>query len=402
MTTTVRSRPGGPRPKTAPKGTGSRRARKAAPPAPLIANRDVVLLLAIVGVLTVFGLVMVLSASSVQALRDYGTSWFFFKRQAICAVLGVVALFVTARVDYRLWRKLAMPVMGVSVVLLLAVLIPGVGVTVSGSRRWLMLGPISLQPSEVAKLGLVLFIAELLSRRADRMDDARFTLRPTLLVAGVVALLVMKEPDMGTTLVLGAITFGMLFVAGVPLRWMGALTGIAAAGAFVLGMAAPYRRARMLSFIDPWADAGNTGYQVVQSLVGLGTGRVAGVGLGASRAKWGFLPNAHTDFIFTIIGEELGLIGSLTIIALIALLAFTGVRAALRAPDRFGTLLVAGLITWIVGQSVINLGAVTSLLPVAGVPLPFVSYGGTALVVLMGTVGIVVNVIRQSAPAKKR
>jgi len=278
--------------------------------------------------------------------------------------------------------------------MLLVVLVPGIGVRVGGSSRWLGFGAWRVQPSELAKLAMALYCADLLARRRDRMRDLRVTLRPILVVLFVVAMLVMRQPDMGTTLVLASIVVSILFVAGTPLPALVGTLALGAAGAFALGMTASYRRARLLSFLHPWSDRSNTGYQLVQSIVGLASGGVAGVGLGASRAKWGFLPNAHTDFIFAIVGEELGLLGSLLVVALFAALAVLGVRAAARAPDRFGVLLGTGITAWLVGQAVINIGTVVGILPVTGVPLPFVSFGGSSLVIAMGAVGILLNIAR--------
>jgi len=218
--------------------------------------------------------------------------------------------------------------------------------------------------------------------------------RPILLAPGAASLLAMVQPDMGTTIVIGFTVLALLFAGGVPLRIMAGLMSGLAVSALALGLHASYRRARLLSFLNPWKDAANTGYQSVQSLVGLGTGQLTGVGLGASRAKWGFLPNAHTDFIFAIIGEELGLVGSLLVVVLFAAFAVLGVRAAVRAPDRFGSLLAVGITAWIVGQAVLNIGTVIGLLPITGVPLPLVSFGGSSLVITMAAIGVLVNVTR--------
>ena len=356
-----------------------------------------VLLASVVAVLCLIGLVMVLSASSVLALREDGSSWLYFRKQVLWVAAGTAALVVGARIDYRALRRLGGPALLLSVVLLVVVLVPGVGVTAGGSTRWLGFGSLRMQPSELAKLGLLLFGADLLARRGSDEETLRRAMRSYLLAFLVVAVLVLRQPDLGTTLVAGCIVLCVLFVAGTPLGAMVGLIGTAAAGTFVLGMAEPYRRERMLSFLDPWADAGNTGYQVVQSLVGLGTGRFTGVGVGASRAKWGFLPNAHTDFIFSIIGEELGMVGSLLVLGLFMAFTVLGVRAALRAPDRFGMLLASGITAWVVGQAVINIGAVLAVLPVSGVPLPFVSFGGTSMVLLMAAVGVLLNVAGQGS-----
>ncbi len=358
-----------------------------------------VLLGAVVAVLCLVGLVMVLSASSVHALRQYGSSWVFFRRQVLWLAAGAVVLVVTARVPYQAWRRLGLPLLVLSVALLAVVLVPGLGVTVNGSTRWLGFGTMRVQPAELAKLALLVFCADVLARRLDAHPRRAVPLRPTLLPLGVVVLLVMLQPDMGTALIIAGIVLALLWVSGIRLRSMAGLVGAAAAAAFVLGMAEPYRRARMLSFLNPWADADNTGYQVVQSLVGMGTGGLIGVGVGASRAKWGFLPNAHTDFIFAIVGEELGLVGTLLLLSLFAAFAVLGVRTAGTAPDRFGRFLAVGVTAWVTVQAFINVGTVVGLLPVSGVPLPFVSFGGSSLVILMAAVGILLNVNRQARPA---
>jgi cell division protein FtsW len=355
-------------------------------------------LLALVAVLCVIGLVMVLSASSVQALRNSGSAWQFFAKQLLWVTAGGLAMAVTMRVDYRRWRSTAKPLLGLSIGLLVLVLVPGIGVNVSGSTRWLGLGGWRMQPSEIAKLGLLLYCADLLARRSGKMGDWRMSIFPVAAAFGAIAVLVMAQPDMGTTLAIGCIALTLLWVAGARLTHMTGLLASTMAAAFVVALAEPYRRARMLSFIDPWKDAGNTGYQAAQGLVALGSGHLFGLGLGASRAKWGYLPNAHTDFIFAIIGEELGLIGTLLVVSLFVAFAFIGVRAALRAPDRFGMLVAAGITAWIVGQAFINIGAVIGLLPITGVPLPFVSFGGSALLITMGSVGILLNVARQARP----
>ena len=373
-----------------------RRPRAAAQKAQKARSTALFVLLAMdVSALVVVGLVMVLSASSVQALRDFGSSWVVFQRQAMWVLIGAVGLLLAVRTDYRKWRRPAVPFVLLALGLLLVVLVPGLGVSVRGSSRWVGSGQFRIQPSEFAKLAILLFTADVLARRGAK-GDARTALRPILLVFGIAAFLVMGQPDMGTTLVLGCIVLALLFVGGVELRTLGGLMGVATGGALLLGLVEGYRRARLFSFLNPWKDAGNTGYQIVQSLVGLASGHWTGLGLGASRAKWGFLPNAYTDFIFAIIGEELGLLGTLLVISLFVAFAILGVRTALKAPDRFGALLAAGITAWVVGQALINIGAVIGVLPVTGVPLPFVSFGGSSLVITMGAAGILLNIARQS------
>jgi len=358
-------------------------------------------IVAVVVVLNVIGLVMVLSASSVESLRTYGSSWFFFQRQIAWVTAGALMFVLGARFDHRRLRQLAVPMLLLAVVLLILVLVPGFGVTVYGSRRWLGSGAVRFQPSELAKLALAVFVAHLFTRHAE-LRRPGISPYPALLVLGGFVVLVMAEPDMGTALVMSMMVLAMAFIAGSSLKTMAgvALSGVSLA--LAVGMVAPYRRARLMSFLHPFNDHTNAGYQVVQSLVGVASGGPFGVGLGASRAKWGFLPNAHTDFIFAIIGEELGLLGTVLVVALFAALTVLGVRTALRAPDRFSALLAAGITTWIAGQAAINIGAVIGLVPVTGVPLPFVSFGGSALLFTMAAAGILVNIASRSRVAAAR
>lgn len=359
-------------------------------------------LFAVTAALTLVGLVMVLSASFVQAARNYGSSWYVFNRQLLWTAVGVAVMVALARIDYRRLRKLAVPLLLLTVVLLVLVLIPGVGITSGGSTRWLGVGNLRLQPSELAKFSLVLFAADLLTRRAGQVDDHGATTRPVLMVAGALAVLMLLQPDLGTSILVLGVALAMLFIAGTRLHLIAVLALTGTAAAVVLARLAPYRWARVTGFLDPWADVGNTGYQAAQGLVALGSGQVTGTGLGASRAKWGFLPAAHTDFIFAIIGEELGLVGSLSVVALFAVLAVVLVRTAARAPDRFGTLLVGGIAAWLVGQTIVNVGSVIGLLPITGMPLPFVSAGGSSLVVALAAVGVAHNVCRQARRPRKK
>jgi cell division protein FtsW len=354
-----------------------------------------VLLVATIMVLNVVGVVMVLSASSVASLTDYGSPWYFFFRQIMWTALGLVAFVIAVRFDYRRWRTLVRPLLIASVALLLVVLVPGIGIYVSGSRRWLGAGMFRFQPSELAKLALLLYAADLVSRRAGELHDWRRVVRPVGLVLLLFTALVMKEPDLGSAMVLAVVVLAVLVAGGVKKRHLAVLFGLGITAVTILALAEPYRRTRMLTFLDPFADRSNAGYQISQSLIALGSGGLTGVGLGASRAKWNFLPNAHTDFIFAIIGEELGLIGCFLVMGLFIAFAVFGARAALRAPDRFGALVAAGATVWVVAQAVINIGAVVGLLPVTGIPLPFVSFGGSALIMTMLASGILVNIARQ-------
>jgi cell division protein FtsW len=362
-----------------------------------------ILLVAVVAVLNVIGAVMVLSASSVSSLTDYGSPWFFFLRQMLWTAVGLAAFVFAIKFDYHNWQRLVRPLLIVSVILLCAVLVPGVGIYVSGARRWMGYGAFRIQPSEIAKLALLVYTADIVSRRAKELYDWRRVLRPVVLMLGLFALLVMKQPDLGTTLVMSFLVIAVLVAGGVRAKHLFVVGGTGAALVTALAWLEPYRRERMLTFLHPFADSSNSGYQIAQSLIAIGSGGLTGVGLGASRAKWNFLPNAHTDFIFAIIGEELGLIGAFVVMALFVVFGILGTRAALRAPDRFGTLLAAGTTMWVVAQAVINIGAVVGVLPVTGIPLPFVSFGGSALVTTMLASGILVNVAsRGRAPARSR
>ncbi len=354
------------------------------------------LLVATVAVLNVIGGVMVLSASSVSSLTDYGSAWYFFERQVAWTAVAAIAFMVAARIDYHAWRRWTRPLLVVSIVLLLAVLVPGIGIEVAGSRRWLGAGALRFQPTEIAKLALLVYAADLLARRVRDLHDWRRVLRPVLIVLAVIGALVLREPDLDSTIVLLLIATTVLVVGGIRLRHLAVFGSVAVMAGTLLALAEPYRRARVFAFLNPSSGSSSTSYQISQSLIAIGSGGWTGVGLGAGRAKWLFLPNAHTDFIFAIIGEELGLVGCLLVVGLFVAFAVLGTRAAARAPDRFGTLLAAGVTAWVVGQAAINIGAVIGLLPVSGIPLPFVSFGGSALVFTMVAAGILGNVARQA------
>ncbi|HVA75688.1 MAG TPA: putative lipid II flippase FtsW [Acidimicrobiales bacterium] len=344
-------------------------------------------------VLCLTGVVMVLSASSILSLHQYGSPWHFFLREIMWLTVGIAGFAVAVRVDHQAWRRLAPGAMYVSIGLLFAVLVPGIGVRASGAARWLGTSSLQIQPSEMAKLALVVFAADILDRRS-RKGDWKYQAVPVLAVLGLLVLLVMAQPDMGTTMVLVCIVLAMLFTAGVPAAVMAALMGFIASCGLLLAVAAPYRWRRMTSFINPFKDASNTGYQSVQGLLALSHGHVLGDGLGSSIASYGYLPNAQTDFIFAVLGEETGLLGGLVLSGLFVLLGVVGVRLACNARTRYAALLAAGITAWIVGQAVINIGAVVGLLPVTGVPLPFVSFGGSSLVINLFAMGVLANIAR--------
>ncbi|HWE71072.1 MAG TPA: putative lipid II flippase FtsW [Acidimicrobiales bacterium] len=349
-------------------------------------------LIVLVGVLCVFGLVMVGSASPVISMSLYGSTWGIFIRQVMWMGIGVVAMLALSRIDYRKWRKIQVPLLIGSMGTLVMVLMPGLGVTAGGSSRWIGFGQFRIQPSELMKLALIIFVADLLTRRVDKTADTKSVILPVLIILGIAALLILKQPDMGTALVLCCVAFGMLFMGGVPVRPILKILLAFAVLAVVVGLADPYRRDRILSFLNPGANHSGSGYQVWQSLIGLGSGHLFGLGLGGGRQKWGLLPNAHTDFIFSVVGEELGLVGAVLLLGLFFLLAWYGLRAATRAPDRFGSLVAIGITVWITSQTLINIGAVIGVLPVTGIPLPFVSFGGSSLVMDLAAVGILLNI----------
>lgn len=353
---------------------------------------DPLLLLSSFGLLTI-GLVMVFSASSVQAWTETGDPLYYAKRQFVGVILGLAALFVLYRVDYRWLRKLAWPGLATAVVLLIAVLF--LGREIAGAKRWIPLGGWNLQPSEVTKLALAVFLAHWLDWRRPEIGSFWRGYLPPLLITGVLFGLVMLEPDLGTGLTLGALTAVMLFAAGANGFHLG-LTGLAAVPAiFVLIKVEPYRWRRIIGFLDPWADPLGTGFQTIQSLLAVGSGGLFGSGLGQSRQKYFYLPEQHTDFIFGIVGEELGFLGASLVVILFFLYCWRGLRAALRAPDFFGTMLAAGL-TGLVGvQAFLNIGVVTGLLPVTGITLPFLSYGSSSLVTTLAATGVLLNIARQ-------
>ena len=362
-----------------------------------------VLLAIAVATLVLLGLVMILSASSVSAFADYGSPFLYFKKQLLWAAIGVAGYIFFARFDYKKLKGRGGLAMAVAVIMLLAVLIPGIGITVGGSARWIGAGPLSFQPSEFAKLALILFAADVFARRREStLRVFANTAFPLLPGVGLLALLVMMQPDMGTTMILGIIAFGVMFIAGAPLKYIAPL-GIAGASLAVFGaLAEPYRRARVTAFLDPWKDPLNTGYQTIQSLIAMGSGGWFGVGLGASRQKWSYIPNSHTDFIFAILGEEMGLVGTLTVLGLFAFLIYLGIRVARSAPDRYGMLLASGITLWIGSQALINMGAVTAAAPITGVPLPLVSFGGSSLVISLMAMGLLTNIASQGRATRTK
>jgi cell division protein FtsW len=347
-----------------------------------------VLILVTLG-LVAFGLVMVYSATSASAALANGDPAYYLKRQAIYAVLGIALMVGASRLDFRILRRLAPALVVTSLGLLFAVLV--IGQSVNGARRWLTFGPAVFQPSELAKIALAVWAASYLTRHRPPRSLPELW-RPIGLLTVVFCGLLLAEPDLGTAVALVAMLAAMLLVAGTPTRTLGAGLGIVSALGLVAIWFEPYRRARFFSFLNPWQDAQGAGFQTVQAMIGLGSGGIFGVGLGQSVQKANYLPEAHTDMIFAIIGEELGLVGAAAVIAAYCAFAYFGLKIALGCKDPFGKRLAAGLTVLVCGQAAINLAAVMGLAPLTGIPLPFVSYGGSSLVVALASVGILLNI----------
>jgi cell division protein FtsW len=367
-----------------------------------LSDRRTVFLVVPVMMLLIVGLGAMLSASSVISIRETssigetGDHLFYMKRQIIWVVMGLAALVVFAKIPYHLYRRFAVPIFFVAVAGLVATLM--FGDVRGGARRWIEIGPLTIQVSEFAKLATVILLAAVLAKKDRLLRHLPHFLLPVIAILSIVSGLLLLQPDFGTTLLIGAAAFTILIASAAPLGFivgLGGISGIlAVAGAFTMD----YRRARITGFLDPFADPLGTGHQAVQSLVALGSGGWLGVGLGASRARWSFLPNAHTDFIFAIIGEETGFAGASLVIVLFASLAVVGIRIALTAPDAFGRLLAAGIVSWLTFQALVNVGGVVAVLPITGVPLPFVSSGGNAMIVSLAAIGILVNISRTRPP----
>ncbi len=338
------------------------------------------------------GVVMVYSASAVVAGDRFHDPYFFLKKQLFWALLGSVAMLVAVRVDYRRLERFVLPALVLAGVLLVLVLIPPIGQAINGTRRWIRLGPASFQPVELAKLALVFYLAAFVARRQEQLADVRRGLLPPLLVAGAFAALVLVQPDLGNCLTLVALTFGLLYLAGSPVRYLAWAIAPALPLLVLAIYAAPYRLRRITAFWDPWADPRGSGFQIIQSWLAFGNGGLVGQGIGASRQKLFYLPESHTDFIFAVVGEELGFVGTAAFVALFAVLIWRGLRVGLRAPEPFGSYLALGITLLIATQTLVNLGVVTGLLPTKGLPLPFISFGGSALSMTMLSTGVLLNI----------
>jgi cell division protein FtsW len=356
-------------------------------------------LFGVVLALVFLGVVMVYSASAIIAADRFGDPFFFLKKQLFWAFLGGGLLWAALRLDYRRLERLVVPLLVVSIALLVLVLLPPFGQAINGTRRWFRIGPLSFQPVELAKFALVLYLASFLTRRAAALRSFWQGLFPILLVAGTMALLTFVQPDLGNSLALVVLTLVLAYLAGAPVKHM---AWVAAAALPLVALAValkPYRWRRMLAFVNPWDDPQGSGFQIIQSFLALGSGGLTGLGLGGSKQKLFYLPEPYTDFIFAIVGEELGLIGAVCVIALFAVLIWRGLRVGLRAPDPFGSYLALGLTVMLATQTLVNLGVVMGALPTKGLPLPFVSFGGSALLMTMFSAGVLLNISQHATGA---
>ncbi len=341
------------------------------------------------------GVVMVFSSTSISAYQTYGDSFHFLKRQLIWAIIGIGVMIFFMKIDYHNYIKWAPKILLASLFLLILVLIPGVGKSVKGSTRWIRLGPLPpLQVSEIAKVSIVMYISRYLALKNRKIKDFKKGLLVPLSILGLIFGLILLEPDLGTAVTIGATVMVMLVVAGIKWIHFAFLAIVALVGVFFMIVLEPYRFVRLMSFLDPWKDPLGSGFHIIQSLYALGSGGLFGTGLGRSRQKFLYLPEPGTDFIFSVLGEELGFVGTFTVIILYLLFAWRGLQIALQAEDLFGSLLAVGITTMITLQAVVNMAVVSGSMPVTGITLPFISYGGSSLVFMLAAIGILLNISR--------
>lgn len=354
-------------------------------------------LLIVVLILLAFGLVMVLSTSAPYSLRTEGNSYFYAEKQLKFAILGIIIMFIVSNIDYRIYKgKLADIAMIGAGLLLVAVLIPHVGITRNDATRWLGIGTFQFQPSELMKIALIIFMSAKISKNPGKIKNFWTGLVPYLALIGVIGGLLMFEPHMSATMIIAVIAVAIIFAAGAKMSQLVPIGVIGMIGAFFLARMKEYRWKRMIIFLDPWQDAQGDGWQIIQSLYAIGSGGLFGVGIGKSVQKYMYIPEPHNDFIFAILAEELGLVGVFAVMILFGLFIWRGITIALKAPDMFGTLVAVGITTMIGIQAVFSMAVVSSSMPVTGIPLPFFSYGGTALIMLLASVGVLLNISRHA------
>jgi cell division protein FtsW len=344
--------------------------------------------------LLLIGTVMVFSASSGMSENRFGSPYLFFRKQLIWDAIGGIILLITMRIDYHRWQKWAVPLMALSAVLLAAVLV--VGPVVKGARRWIHLGPITFQPSELAKLSLILWVSSFLDRHRSHIDQLQKGYLPPLIVMGLLCGLILKEPDLGTPLMLSSVCMMLMYMSGAKWKHMLVTFLLATLPLYYELFHVGYRQRRLMAFMHPWANSQGAGYQLTEALMAFGSGGIFGKGIGASQLKQIALPDPHTDFIFPVIGEELGFIGAFGIVLLFVLWGWRGWQIVRRAPDLFGQLLAAGITCWVLLQATINMAVSMGLLPTKGLPMPFVSFGGSSIVITLIAVGILLNISAQA------
>ncbi|MDD2766530.1 MAG: putative lipid II flippase FtsW [Candidatus Moranbacteria bacterium] len=354
-------------------------------------------LLIAVLILLGIGLLMIASAGVLYGRTRFGDAYYFFKEQLFGLGIGLILLYIFSRIDYRVWRRFVVPIFVVALGLLILVFIPGFGTSVYGATRWVEIGPISFQPSEVMKLSIILYLAAWLSQRTQKKTADLFEgFVPFLAILSLVGFLIIKQPDTGTLGLIFLIALSIFFASGANMKHIVSLFLLGLFSLFVLIRIAPYRMERFLVFLNPEYDSQGAGYQMMQALLALGSGGFFGAGLGQSRQKFNYLPEPVTDSIFAVLGEEFGFLGTTIVISLFLFIAWRGIRIALSAPDEFGKLLAVGIVSWVVLQAFINMSAISGLIPLTGISLPFISYGGTSLVVLLASIGILLNISKHS------
>lgn len=366
---------------------------------PHIAQVTEQILLTTVVVLSLFGIIMLWSAGVIYAQTRFDSQYYLIARQLVGLGLGFGALLILRKIDYHIWQRLALPIFIVGLGLVVALFIPGVGMEIYGATRWINLGFVTFQPSEALKLALIVYLAAwFAARKPAQIRDLYETLVPFTAIMALIGFLIVNQPDVGTLGLMSLIAVVIYFVAGAPLRHLALLLGAAVSALYLLILAAPYRMGRLLVFLDPTKDPQGIGYQIAQALMAVGSGQIFGRGLGYSMQKFNYLPEAIGDSIFAVIAEELGFVGSVGLLMVYGVIAFYGLRVARYAPDTFGRLLATGIVAWIILQAIINIGAITGMMPLTGVPLPFISYGSTSLFIMLASVGILLNIARQMRP----
>lgn len=361
------------------------------------------LLLVAIAMLLIAGMLAVYSSSFAVGYHEFGDTNHYVARQAVFALVGVAAMVFFMRMDYRRLRRLSVPMLALALLGLIAVLMPGIGSERNGAHRWIEAGPISVQPSEFAKLAVIVYISAWLASRGSQISRFSIGLVPFVLIMGIIGGLIVAEPDMGTTVIIVLTASTLFFVAGAPLTHLGLLLGVGASISYLVINQRDYQIDRLVSFVDPAADPQGSGFHIIQLLIALGSGGPLGLGWSESRQKFFYVPGAHTDGVFAILGEELGFVGLMCVLALFAFFVYRALRVAMRTPDRFGMLLGIGIISWIALQALINIGGITRTIPLTGVPLPFLSYGGSALITTLAAVGILLSISRYAdSPARSQ